>query len=220
MAKILDINKNIGLEVKEGVYKGNFKSRIEDMKPGKIIISAPSKKGEYVPLRVGTQVTVLVYEEVAICAFDCHITARKKGNIPLLVLALPKTFRRIQRRDFYRLKIKLPLFYRSFFEEEGDSDTNEEEEFRTGEMVDISGGGLLMQLLQEEDFSKNSLLELKVEFPDLGEQLFKGKVAARFTRNEKEFMGVEFVQIETKLQDDIVGWIFDKLREMRKKGIL
>lgn len=216
MANILAINKNVGLEVKEGVYKGNFKSRIEDLGPGKVVITTPLKKGEYVPLRVGTRVTILIYEDAAICAFDCQITSRKKGNIPLLVLALPQKYRRIQRRDFFRLKIKLPLQYR-LLPLEGE----EGEAFREGEMVDISGGGLQLRILEEEKLPVSSLLQLRITFPaGMGEQLIKGKVMARFRRNEEEFAGIQFFQINTRLQDDIVGWIFDKLREMRKKGIL
>lgn len=216
MANILEVNKKIEIEVKEGVYRGTFKSRIEGVEDREITITVPIKKGEYMPLRVGTRVSLMVYDETAICVFQCRVTGRKKGNIPLLVLELPDTFKRIQRRNFYRLKINLPLLYRPLT-----IDDEEEEEFFKGDMVDISGGGLQMRFTSEEDiYPISARLEFKIDFPDLGELWLKGMVVSRFKRKGVIHIGVKFYNITTKVQDDIVGWIFKKMRSMRKKGIL
>lgn len=215
MAKILKVNKKIDLEVNEGVYKGKFRSRIQDIGDGEISITAPLKKGEYIPLRVGTRVNLMVFDESAICVFKCTILQREKGRVPTLTLKLPEKYKRIQRRNFYRLRIKLPLLYRPEPLEE-----DEDEEFRKGEMIDISGGGLQMKFLEEETFPISARLEFLITFPDLGELQLKGKIISSFTRNDSIHVGVKFIEITTPIQDKIVGWIFKKMRTMRKKGLL
>lgn len=215
MANVLEVNKKVDLEVKEGAYKGSFKSRIEEVTAGEVMITTPLRKGEYVPLRVGTRLNLLVYDDSAICSFSCVITARKKGTLPVLVLKLPQKYKRIQRRNFYRLKIKLPLFYRPLPLED-----EEGEDFREGEMIDISGGGLQMKFIHDEAFPISARLELKVQIPELGELPLKGKIVSRFLREGDSYVGIQFFHITTQLQDDIVGWIFTKMRTMRKKGLL
>lgn len=217
MANILEVNKKIDVEVKEGVYKGTFKSRIQGVGDKEISITVPIKKGDYIPLRVGTKVSLLVYDESAICVYSCKIIARKKGNIPILILELPAKYKRIQRRNFYRLKINLPLLYRPAPFDKDD----EGEEYRKGDLVDISGGGLQMKFLRDQEiYPLSTRLEFKIQFPDIGELFLKGIIVSRFKKKESIHIGVKFFDITTKVQDEIVGWIFKKMRTLRKKGLL
>ncbi len=216
----LKVNKRVELEIKEGVYQGTYISRVEDIGPDYVALSIPMDGKGYIPLRIGTGLRISVIGERALFAFHSQIKERLKDPIPVILVDRPEELERIQRRRFVRLEITMQLEYCLM----PDGDAEEEElEFTQGEMIDISGGGLQLKIQTREKIEAGCIVKVKMDsFLPLKEE--EGEQLARVMWSKKDddccYLGLEFTDIGQHLQDQIMGWIFEKQRELRKKGLI
>lgn len=204
--------RNIDLEIEEGEYQGKYRSRIEDVGSKVIMVGAPYAKGVVVPLREGTQMTITFWDEISAYSFTGRVMQRVAVPVPMLVLELPESISKIQRRNFVRIPAFFPLAFR-MVTKEGLSDA------KGAMMVDLSGGG--MRFKTEEDLENNSLLFAQMKLPS-GEM----QTPVRVCRKEKidgmkqYVISVEFHDLSDRDRDRIIRCVFDLQREMRRKGLI
>ncbi|MFW6381071.1 MAG: flagellar brake protein [Bacillota bacterium] len=211
----LEINQKIQLEIDRGPYQGTFPSKIADIEDEVIKVVPPYDKGELLPLRRNLELKVYFTGDDAAFYFESKVIGREREPIPLIVLTPPETLKRIQRRNYFRLEVSEPIYYRRLDEEEEPL-----EEFRESKTVDVSGGGVKMVL--DQPLEADDLLELYLNIPDIDDVPILGKVRQIYTLPDDytKAAGIEFIRISSRIRDTIVGWLFDYQRKLRRRGLL
>ena len=209
--KNLTVNQNIELEINEGPYQGRYISKISNITEEEITIMA-IYDGELLPLRKNLPLNVYFYGEHAVYRFKSSIKERIRNPIPLLVLVHPEEVERIQRRQYFRLKVNKKIHYRLA--------ANEQSDYKETRILDISGGGIKMVINTELEMGDK--LQFFIDIAPLKEILFTGKIV-RITkladRNTKA-AGIKFINVKRSIQDKIISWIFEYQSELRRRGML
>lgn len=187
-----------------------------------IMLIAPLKNNEALSLGIGTEVIVHFTREDNIGTFTTEVIAEDvKSTPPVLTLSQPpsvsweeKQANGLQRRQFVRFEVSTPL---EFWLPSGSA--------CEALTHDISGSGLSMISL----FSMNlgTLIKLRISLPDK-----KINTTAKITRcvplNDETTKGgrpryeiaLTFVNLDTTQQDMIMRYIFERQRELRRRGLL
>ena len=207
--KKLLLGLTVELVVAEGKYEGNYLTRIEEVGERILIVGALFNHGEVVPLREGTKVRLTFWDEAAAYSFEGKIMQRIAVPIPMLVLELPDSVVKVQRRNYVRVPALYPVSFRSVTKK-GLSD------LQKGMMLDLSGGGL--RFLTKERVENESLLYVLLTLPK-GELKTPVRVCrAEKTEDSKHYMvSVEFHDIPERERDLIIRCVFDIQRAKRKK---
>ncbi|NLJ67202.1 MAG: hypothetical protein GX340_07820 [Clostridiales bacterium] len=193
-------------------------SMIQDISDeGDLVISLPMLEGRPILLNPGERVEIRLFKEEASYLFNGNVKNRYRIN-DAIFFSIIKTspIKRIQRREYYRLKVVLPVTSRVL-----DDDIEKESQFIKGYSIDISGGGL--KLSTDYYLELNTLVECHIDL-DKGEELIiKGKVVRVNQANSPDHkyeLGISFCCITRKVRDDLIRFIFSKQREIRKKGLI
>lgn len=209
----LKVNQNIELEVTKGAYKGTYSSKIAEINDDNIKIMLPYAHGELVPLRPNVKMDVYFTGERAAYRFRTKILKREKEKIPLLVITTPGEFERIQRREYFRLEVVRGIEYCPV-----DDEFEPTGEFVESNTIDISGGGV--KLVLKSEVEENEFLEMYIDIPEIEDLPITGEVVHIYGQGEDKSAGVEFIDINSRVRDVIIGWLFDYQRELRRKGLL
>ncbi|TGE32631.1 flagellar brake domain-containing protein [Desulfosporosinus sp. Sb-LF] len=210
--KKLLLGLKVELSVPEGEYVGTYRTRIEEVGEKILAVGAPYEHGELVPLREGTKVKLTFWDEVAAYSFVGRIMQRIAVPIPMLVLELPDSVAKVQRRSFVRVPAMYPVTFRSVTRE-GLSDLHK------GTMLDISGGGI--RFLTEERVENKSLLYVQIALPNGDLQTPVRVCRAEKVEDSKRYtVSVEFHDLPERERDKVIRCVFDIQRAMRKKGLV
>ena len=207
------VNQQIEIEVKLGPYKGSYQSKIAAVEDNQIKILPPYNDGGIVPLRSGREINILYTGKDAAYKFKTRVIDRIKENIPLLIIEPPEQIVRIQRRDFFRLDVKIDVKYRKL-----DEERKPLEEYIATKTCDLSGGGA--RIVLESDLEEEDIVELLIDIDEIKNIPLRCKVRETYNLPNGKAAGLEFIEINRKVRDLIIGWLFDYQRELRKKGLL
>ena len=106
----LKINQKVELVIKSGSGIGSYRSRVEEISKENFQVATPFSKGYMINFRPGEEIEInYVYNNDAVYTFDTYILESRINPIPVLVLAKPTSFRRIQRRNYVRLNTRLDV---------------------------------------------------------------------------------------------------------------
>ncbi|HWQ43414.1 MAG TPA: PilZ domain-containing protein [Desulfosporosinus sp.] len=208
----LSVGLTVGIVVPDGEYKGRYRSNIEEVGEKLLTVGAPFERGNLVPLREGTKLKLTFCDETSAYTFEAEIMQRIAVPLPMLVLELPDSIAKVQRRNFVRVPAVYPVTFR-MVTREGISD------IYTGTMLDLSGGG--MRFLVEEQIDNKSLIYVHLTLPN--EDL---QTPARVTRVQKiedskrYVVSVEFHDLSERERDRIIRCVFEIQRAIRKKGLV
>lgn len=202
------------IEVSKDEESGFYKSSIQELDEDTISVAVPIRQGRRLPLRQGDTVRVQFTVDDAIYSFQATVLEQKKSNdVHLYVLTRPGLYSRIQRRNFVRFPVSLPVTFRVL---SGDGE-EEGEEFK-GITVDISGGGL--QLTASFSPEQGDMVQVRLSLDDSSprELLLRGEVAwsypdhwLRLTR-----FGIRFTEIDEMERERIISYIFRQMRQRTK----
>lgn len=202
----------VDVVVSEGDLAGQYKTHLDEVGEKILSIFAPVLQGELIPLREGTPVELIFWDEVAAYVIETTIIQRIAVPVPLFVLELPDEINRVQRRNFVRVPAYYPLSFR-YVNRQGLSNPIK------GTMIDLSGGGMRFQTTEKVD--KGAILLANLDLPSGIMQ-----VSARVCRVDKiedsknYSISVDFYQISERERDRIIRCVFDLQRTMRKKGLV
>lgn len=212
-------------------------SKILDYDSNSIQIQSPTYKGHKVNIEVGNTIEVLVIAEKCVYTFNTSIIGSQKANDSIW-LSLPETYRRVQRREYNRVNIKLPItvcfpadkiYCKSFNNNASVELAIKEGKFDTSS-IDISGGGF--KVFGPVQIQSNSILDVKLRFP-MKEITAKAKVIrseANSKLSEEDFTPEEFAKYSfisafsfTEIEDidrsTIIQLCYRRLLELRQRGI-
>ncbi|MGM0409724.1 MAG: flagellar brake protein [Bacillota bacterium] len=209
---MLKVNQSIEVEIRKGAYSGNYASKIEEINEDNIKILTPFKRGEIIPVHIGTNLNIFFTGKDAAYTFHSQVIDRLKEKVRLLVITPPEEINRIQRRDFFRLDVKKDAKYRKVNEE-----LEPEEEYLETSTIDLSAGGVRLAL--ESELAKGDLIEIIIDIPVLEEEII-GEVRQIYSLKNGKAAGIEFKGISQHTRDSIMSWLFDYQRKLRKKGML
>lgn len=210
--KVLVVNRKV--EVSRNDEELSYKSLIQEVGKETFSIQVPSGHGQVLNLHVNDQVQVRVWGEQEQFLFSTGVVGKKKDRVPLYILQKPKQVKRIQLRNFVRVKVALEVSYQLITQEEREHYQIVEPE-KKALTIDLSGGGV--QLMVREEMEQDSFLVLSLGIPQKG-GCFPIKLLGRVRRCEKSphdpngyLVGVAFEDIWEREQDRIVEFVFEKL---------
>lgn len=214
---MLEINQRIELEVKSGAYEGLYSSRIEEINEDNLKVALPIEKGTPVPLNVRTLVAVNIIGQDAVYSGDTFIIGRERNPIPLLTLNYPIQFKRLQRRDYVRVSSNLAIELLSCEQNEVNIRTV---------TYDISGGGVRFVITSEQQkqfqIKPNSTLEINIIMEDdkrIGGLLQVIRMDEQ-SNTKNILVGGKFLAIEEREREQIIGYVFQRQRVLKKMGLL
>lgn len=210
MMEKLKINQKIEVEFKSAKYSDIYLSKVADFVKSGIVITGLYEHGTPLSANKGDKIKVYFTTERAAYEFDSVVLQRIKKPIYFILIKRPEEFKRIQRRDYFRLELDSIVK----IQREKKNGSAKKREVR---MLDISGGGI--QIKTKADYDEGDLI--KISFKNLLDlsDLVKGEIV----RKEKESFdsykyGVKFIDLNRADREKIIQWIFSLQRQLRKKG--
>lgn len=218
VADIITINSKIDVQINgEGVF---YKSSVQEVTSDYIAIHIPSHRGRAVYLVPGDSIKGRVYTREAQYVFNSTVLGKKMDRVLLFLLAVPSKLKRVQMRDYVRVKTVVPIKYRPL--EEGISQEGESP-FKESISIDISGGGIYF--LAQGELTLESLLEVEFVVQNHEHEEVEISAIARVKRKEparergKVALGVSFEVISEQDRDVLIGFLFRKLLEQKRLGV-
>jgi c-di-GMP-binding flagellar brake protein YcgR len=186
------------------------------------LIATPIYEGVLFPLHIGVRMNVYFVFKGDFYKFSSKVLGRRAGdNISLLKVEIQGEFERIQRRQFFRFEYSVPFKFR-VEASSANPKADKPDPFKSTITRDIGGGGLCFLL--EDTIEIGVFVDGELELGDSEKTKFIGKVV-RVSKREVETrykydIGIEFDQIENKVREAIIRYIFQEQRKLRKKGLI
>lgn len=206
-----NIGMKVQLQIKDGKEDNQFfPSKIEDVDGKDLTVGMPIKSNYvyFVPLH--ESVYVYFSRKDSFYCMECKVIKRKYEPIPVLTLRPLKPPYKYQRRNFFRIAITLDIEV-----------IKQTDEVLKGKTKDISGSGALLALPQE--LKKGEVVKLSIYIKGKPLKL-KAKVVRCYKDDTRHFnpyyVAVQFIEIDEKIQDEIVKFTLEEQRKLRKKGII
>ena len=206
----LEIGMKVIIEIKRENGELFFPSKIEDIYPNSILLGMPMKGGRTFFIGINEKINIYFSRKDSFYCIEGIVEDKKYEPIPVIKmhpLGLPY---KKQKRNYFRLKVSLPIHIKLF---------GTEETFLRYTR-DLSAGGI--KFAHSKTIEKGADLEVKI--PDiLGEKAIKASVV-RTERDDirevnKYDIAIKFVDIDERSQDKIIKFILAKQRELRQKGL-
>lgn len=204
---------------------------LDESQNGGLLAAMPIQEGKVVPFAVGQKFRATFYAKSGLFRCEVEVTARyKKDTLFLMELTQNTIFKKIQRREYFRLECNMPMEYRLISDTEKkllESGTEYEEgdmnpEWKKGVMLDLSGGGIrFVSAFQEK---KDAFMQVRFEMP-VGEEDEIFCLYATLLRSERNpnntsiyDQRVMFWRLDYTLREKIIRSIFEIQRKNRLKA--
>lgn len=235
------VNQQVELEL-QAARPQRLLSRVEDCEGHQVMVAQPTLRNKPVRLAAGARVVLTWYTVDAVYKCEAAAAADDTHPVPVWRLEVPAKVIRLQRRGFVRIEIGLDVRYtilvRPVAEEGADPKAGADAgapagspgpgdglTVRAGRTRDLSAGG--SQVVMDEALPPGTVLELTIDLAPGQRFSTIGEVVRSVTdpptaggRPGKTTVGVNFVGLDRRDQDFLVGYVFSRQREMRRKGLL
>ncbi|AIS52509.1 putative glycosyltransferase [Thermoanaerobacter kivui] len=205
------LNLQPGQKLRLGIGNSQtmYSSQVQDIsKDGSILIDTPIYSGHLVPVRVGSIIQVIYFTKQGLFTFYAKVLNRFSGKLPLLEIMPISSVERLQRRQYFRLEKIIPFTYTIKDDEEG--------KVYKGIIQDISGGGLRCKVDKKLEIGT----VINCNFTLNKEISVSGKVVRFEELLEKGYeIGLCYIDIDEKMREKIISYIFEEQRKSRLKGI-
>ncbi|MBE3592657.1 MAG: flagellar brake protein [Thermoanaerobacter sp.] len=205
------INLQPGQKLRLGLNNSQnmYSSQVQDIsKNGTILIDTPVYSGHLVPVRIGSIVQIIYFTKQGLFTFYAKVLNRFSGKLALLEIMPISSVERLQRRQYFRLEKVIPFTYTI--------SGGDEDRVYKGVIQDISGGGLRCKVDKKLEVGTiiNCVFTLDQEVT------VSGKVVRYEELLEKGYeIGLCYVDIDEKVREKIISYIFEEQRKSRQKGI-
>lgn len=216
------------------VYKSQVYDIFEDEQ---LELLMPTEGGKLLLLSLGLRYEFVFYTKSGLYRAIGYVKERyKTDNRYLVRVELHTPLSKFQRRQFYRLKCIIDMRYCSITKEQASYGRMEDlmdelrqenyyERLEAAQIVDISGGGV--RFMSEQENRENDYVLMRLSLDDGREEKkydlighVVGCSQAENSRRDhiKYESRVEFIWKDTKIQEEIIRYIFEKERKSRKSG--
>lgn len=144
-------------------------------------------------------------------AFNTEVLGRKKGNIPMIMLAVPPEdeFIKIQRREYVRVETDVDIA------------VGYEERFYQFVSADISAGGVLLHINEAAIFTDGDVVQLTIVLPYMnGDRRYvitDARVVSVFKRDGQRYASMQFKSTDDLDKQYIVRFCFERQLQIRRK---
>lgn len=226
----------------EGHRIGRYAARVEEFLNDGIIISRPEFISGGTLLRKNVDVTVQVNCEDGVYEFDSHLRLHESDRSTHAFLRPPRSVRRVQRRQFVRLELSMPVDYAVLTSSALAGENPEPLQWVHTRSVDISAGGILIGVPEPVDEEALVVLRMSDLTPAGVPAMVVGIVRRTDQKNERCVAGIEFLLSENLplfipesllevlpaqvreftegQQDRLSNHLFERQIDLRKKGLL
>ena len=200
------VNLQLKVNGRLEILLGNevFYSSVQDIKEDILLIGIPMIKGYYVKFENNTKLSMLYFEGSNVYKFESMIIGRDKcGNMPLYKLTLPEKVSKIQRREFVRVNVRIPV------------EITEEKNKYKAFAIDLSGGGMKIKL--DKELSNGSIISIKFKSVIRDELIsIEGRVVRECGKEENKYIyGIKYYKINEKIREQIIRDIFNIMRKQK-----
>jgi len=188
---------------------------MEELGDGLFVIAMPMIGGELEPIQIGKEVALVYYRENGVFEFRAKVIGRSEEKLPSLSIQALTPVKKSQRRNYYRLNTVLSVLIYYITPPENVS----VQSFKCF-IIDISAGG--MRLASTVDIKKDSIILCKLELMDKPLSI-KAKVIRNTAVNNQKYdyeIGTQFLDLDEKIRGEIIGFIFEKQRKLKRKGLI
>lgn len=204
----------------------------EVMDEDRVKITMPLEKGRVVPLPVNGRYNACFYTSNGLYQGRVIVVDRyKEDNIFMLVVELISDLVKFQRRQYYRLGCTMDIVYKKIEEDEerefardiveSSTETSEEENYIEGIALDISGGGMRFVSEQKLEEGDDIFVIIEIQYIDAKKKYgLNAKVISSqllVNREGKYEHRVEYKNMNGKVREALIKYIFDEERRQRKK---
>jgi c-di-GMP-binding flagellar brake protein YcgR len=155
----LQIRDRVELQIAAGESTAVFTVRIQDFWDDGVVIDRPIIDQRLMPAPEGKEVTIVFQRQDATYQFKSRIVRESTlDRIPILVIAPPENYERLQRREYFRLDIELPMRFRKLRSAGGEPVAD----YARGKIVNLSAGGLkfVVDLQQDPEIDLHTVLQV------------------------------------------------------------
>ncbi len=216
------VNQDIKVEIKEKDKTISLNSRVVGWQDDNLVILQPYQKEEPVQFEPRQEITIFYDEGAAAYRFSSLVTNTLKEPFPCLTVEKPdkNAIEKIQRRDYFRLEVERRVWYRPV----NHLDEPLTEEFIKTNSLELGGGGMKLIMFNIDDNDINQLrLEVKLDIPPLEDKTIIARLVNIYEKMPVESgkaAGIKFVDIHYEDRDKLMGWLFEKQRQQREKGLI
>ncbi len=221
----------LALEVEPDKRINLSSTLVEVVTETKIAVAIPTYNGRRFHIETGKRVRVIFKkEDVGVCNFTGLVVSHKlEGEIPLIYIQMVSNVDKNQRRDYFRLSIVTDVIFKI------QTGVTTEKQVNMGKLVeveipvyrelqvvtrDISGGGLRAMVGErfEPGMKLTVILLIENERIEVKAEVVRCQI---FDETVKRYdCGLRFLEVEEKIRSRIIAFIFEKQRNLRKKGLV
>ncbi|NLJ80639.1 MAG: flagellar brake protein [Firmicutes bacterium] len=188
-----------------------YKTRVEDAYDDQLIVGAPLEKGNLVPLRVGTKLSVEFKLKSAVkegrFKNQAVIEKRFRTTIPLLQLRLLEEWEKIQEREFVRVPVVIDAFFNPIVADQKQEDV-------VGVILNLSGGGFLLRTTHSFALQDKIEISFKVDTKWI---TALAEVMRLIISCEAQDYGFRFLELEENARQNIIQYVFKRQLEIAEK---
>ncbi|HHY97486.1 MAG TPA: hypothetical protein GX509_01970 [Firmicutes bacterium] len=219
--EMLRINTRVSLVVEEGPYRGNYSTLIEDVNGDTVTLATPLVDRRPVPIRPGDKVAIQILSSGVAQKFNGTVADRSMEPVPLIRVTLEGIPQSIHRRRFVRIEVELPFYFRDL-----NDPASLKKPMVMGTTKDISGSGaLVVSSVNMRQLPPGAQLEIEIvlpgrRFPIRGKARVSRMWSVQSGLKEIQNIAIEFTELENQDREDIIKFVLEKQRELRRKGLI
>ncbi|MBS3939208.1 MAG: PilZ domain-containing protein [Peptococcaceae bacterium] len=199
------------LEMTRGDDLSIYVTRVEDLSRLEFAVGVPFGDHAVEVFHPGDEVFCSFGDKNAhaLWGFATRVLRREVQGIPLYYLSLPTNFKRVQRRNFFRLRTLAQAKFRVM----GDLP------WHSAYVLDISAGGA--RLSHRDPLAYLDMVEITFALPKTELHfILQGRVV-RVERVDSQGVhlfhsGIEFINLPIGTQDRLVGYVFARVSETKR----
>jgi len=212
------VSQKVEFKPLRGLIQRSYSTYVEDVEENALVVAHPMKGPAPVPVRVGDPVRIeYTVPGAASVSIVTRVARLERRGAPVVVLALPpdKRIGAVQRRQFVRLDVSLPLTYTILY---WPRDTRRQGETYQSRTRDLSAGGA--QILCPEEYPVGTQLEMDLELPAEVVHV-KAEVVREVERlsGGGAWVAVRFLAPSFDTRETIVRYIFEEERKRRRRSL-
>lgn len=219
---VLYTNMPLDLEIQEKGIQGIYKSILYeyDFNSNLAKIGMPIFKGAYLKIFRGTNLKVRAYSSRAVYLFKSKVySSGKEGNIRYLLINIPETIVRVQRRQHARIPVtEEGTFYLKEEQEDSESEENIQPTKYRFITKDFSAGGLSIVTSKELNVGQKIIINLALK-NEIRLENMESEIV-RFiekTTSGEYIYGIKFLNLTREKEEELVRFVFKFERELFKK---
>lgn len=209
-----EVNELVQIQVVDDPNSRTFHSRVEDADEERLSISWPLDGGMPVPFHRHEPLFLSFTRQDAVYGFRAVIDETVKGPIPMLRLHATEETQRIQRRDFVRVAVLLPVELSGVVSSAGGAAAEQGNVLLINtSTINISGGGFAFH--HRNLIPVGTVFDVKLSLPSLPEPIQASarvvRVEVREDVNKKRIfrMGVQFLAMPERVRSRIIRYVFE-----------